>query len=91
MKRGSWTKAVGLILAMVMTQGGCIDPRGQSNARLRAYTLIGEETVIDPATGDTLVTSHWEYDDGYRTTTKRRIPRGNEDRRLERPPPRVAD
>lgn len=91
MKRRGWTRAIGLILVMLATQGGCIDPRGQSSARLRAYTLVGEERVIDPATGETVVTSVWEYDDGYRTTTKRRIPRGSEDRRLERPPPRIAD
>ncbi|WP_395016710.1 hypothetical protein [Dongia sp.] len=91
MKRGGWIKAIGLIMAMVTTQGGCIDPRGQSNARLRDYSLIGEEKAIDPETGDTVVTSHWEYEDGVTTTTKRRIPRGHEDRRWDRPPPRVVD
>lgn len=86
---------MGLVLLMLATQGGCIvDPWGQSNARLLDYTLTGEETRIDPATGDKIIVSYWEYEDGVTTTTTKRIPRGNEERQWDRPPrpqPRVVD
>ena len=51
------------------------------------YTKGSRETEIDPATGDTIVTQHWIYDDGGHTVTFARIPRGNTDRRREPPPP----
>jgi hypothetical protein len=91
---GGIVKGVGLVAAMILTQA-CVDPRTQSNARIVSYERTGEERAIDPATGETVITSHWEYDDGYKTTTKRRIPRGTEerqqDRERDRPPIRVSD
>jgi len=88
MKRGTIVRAVGLILAMVVLQA-CTDYRGQSNARLLKYKLIKDETTIDPVTGETVMTSTWEYEGGggYTTTTTKRIPKGNEQRRYDRPPP----
>ncbi|HVO00582.1 MAG TPA: hypothetical protein VMT54_00185 [Candidatus Cybelea sp.] len=77
-------------LGMVLAIRGCAVPY-QSNARLLKYELVGEQTTMDPATGETIVTSTWKYEDGYTTTTQERLPRGNEQRRAERPPPRVVD
>ena len=94
MNCGAFSRSAGLILALLATLGGCADPRGQSNARLVGYTLTGEERSIDPATGETVITSHWEYADGVKTTTTKRIPRGTEERQWDRPPrpePRVVD
>jgi hypothetical protein len=51
-----------------------------------SYEKTGEETTVDPATGDTLITTHWEYEDGATTTTHDRIPHdGNEQRRAQPP------
>ncbi|GAB2179527.1 hypothetical protein [Dongia sp. agr-C8] len=94
MMQGRVLKAFGLISVMILTQAfACADPRGQSNARIIRYDLTAEERVIDPLTGETVITSHWEYEDGYKTTTVKRIPRGNEVRRWDRarPEPRVTD
>jgi hypothetical protein len=53
------------------------------------YRLIGDDTVIDPATGETVVTSHWQYENGETTTTTRRYPRGTEWRRRDEPKERT--
>jgi hypothetical protein len=47
-------------------------------------------TEVDPATGDTVITQYWVYDDGVSAVTFKRIPRGNTDRRREAPPPPQA-
>jgi len=75
-------------LTMALCLRGCA-PLVQSNARLLEYKLIKDETTIDPLTGETVMTSTWQYEGGgnYTTTTTKRIPRGNEQRRGERPPP----
>ena len=87
MKFGTSLQVAGLILAMFATQGATCDTR-QSNARLLKYNLIKDETTIDPVTGETVMTSTWEYEGGghYTTTTTKRLPKGNEQRRNERPP-----
>ncbi len=85
MKR--FLKPIGLILAMIALQGATCDPR-QSNAGLLKYKLVKDETTIDPVTGETVMTSTWEYEGGggYRTTTTKRLPKGNEQRQWDRPP-----
>jgi hypothetical protein len=82
------------ILAMTVLLHGCADPRGQSNAQLWDYEEVGQERTIDPVTGDVIITSFWRYEDGVTTTTKKRIPKGNEERQYDRPPappPRAFD
>lgn len=92
MRLASILRPLGLVLAMLATQGGCDPNARESNARLLTYTLTGEERAIDPETGETVITSHWQYEDGYNTTTIKRIPRGNEERQSDlRPAPRVVD
>jgi hypothetical protein len=93
MKFSTSLKVAGLILALFATQGATCDPR-QSNARLLGYKLISDERTIDPATGEVVLISHWEYSDGLKTTTKKRLAPGTEERQWERPPrpePRVVD
>lgn len=72
---------------------GCFPGEQRSNARLIPYHHVGTQRVVDPKTGDLVVTSTWQYEDGYTATTTRRIPRGNEDRRNDAPRPeaRVTD
>jgi hypothetical protein len=49
-----------------------------------SYQKTGEERTVDPVSGDTLITTHWEYEDGVTTSTQDRIPHGsNEQRRTE--------
>ena len=94
MARGAFLGPVGLIVALCVTLGACADPRGQSNARLIDYRLVSEERAIDPNTGEIIITSHWEYADGVKTTTTKRIPRGTEERQWDKPPrpaPRAVD
>jgi hypothetical protein len=47
------------------------------------YTLVSQETTVDPVTGDITRTFHWEYTDGHKTTTTDTIRKGeaNEQRR----------
>ena len=79
------TALAGLTTALCLR--GCA-PLVQSNARLLKYHLVKDETTIDPQTGETVLTSTWEYEGGggYTTTTTKRLPRGTEQRRGERAP-----
>jgi hypothetical protein len=74
-------------LAMALCLRGCA-PLVQSNARLLKYHLVKDETTIDPQTGDTIMTSTWQYEGGggYTTTTTKRFPRGARQNDWERPP-----
>ena len=71
-------------LTMILCLRGCVVV--ESNARLLEYKLLKDETTIDPQTGETVMTSTWLYESGWTQTTTKRIPRGNEQRRGERPP-----
>jgi hypothetical protein len=66
---------------------GCA-PLVQSNARLLEYHLLKDERTIDPQSGDTIMTSTWQYEGGggYTTTTTKRIPRGARQSDWDRPP-----
>jgi len=74
-------------LVVALALHGCA-PVAESNARLLEYHLVKDETTIDPVTGETVLTSTWEYEGGggYRVTTTKRLPRGTEQRRGERAP-----
>ena len=87
------TALAGLTVAVCVR--GCA-PLVQSNARLLEYKLIKDETTIDPVTGETVMTSTWEYEGGggYTTTTTKRFPRGARQSdwdRPARPAPVVVD
>jgi hypothetical protein len=56
--------------------------------------LTGNTVEIDQATGDTLITSYWQYHNGATAMTFKRIRRGNTDRRrdyADPPPARIRD
>jgi hypothetical protein len=84
---------IGLSFALAASLSGCsvFFPLGYE----LGWQETGRETVVDPATGDTVRTFHWRYDDGHVTTTTDVIPRGqNTDRRQTvrpTPPPRRSE
>ena len=84
-----------MVSAMAAIACGCVVANPEiSHAQMIRYHHVSKRTAIDPKTGETIITSTWQYDDGYTTTTTKRIPRGNEDRRGERAPrptPRFRD
>jgi hypothetical protein len=73
MKRGGFTRAIGLVMVMVMTQAfACADPARDRSYEVKAK-LVRTETVIDPVTGDATTYSHWEYEDGGKWVTEDRF------------------
>ncbi|HVM82321.1 MAG TPA: hypothetical protein VMW18_00425 [Candidatus Binatia bacterium] len=82
-KRRHRTAALCLGLAVLL--GACEMPPPPGGMRLMSYKLISDEAVVDPATGETIVTSHWQYENGETTTTSKRYPRGTEWRRNDHP------
>jgi hypothetical protein len=74
----------GIALSLALSFYGC------TGVRTSEYRQTGQTVEVEPGTGDTLITSYWQYDDGHTTATYKRIPRGNTDRRNERPPPPEA-
>ena len=72
------------VLAAFLSLHGCL-----AFGTALDYNLVGEETTIDPVTGDVTRTFHWEYTDGYETTTTDTIRKGedHENRRADRPTP----
>ena len=80
------TALAGLTTALCLR--GCA-PLEQSNARLLQYHLVKDEKTIDPQTGDTIMTSTWQYEGGggYTTTTTKRFPRGARQSDWDRPAP----
>jgi hypothetical protein len=84
MKRGGFTRAIGLLIGMILLQAGACDPHGGG------YTELSRSVETDPATGDTIVTVYWQR--GSQTTaTFKRIPKGNTDRRTDPLPPVASD
>ena len=53
------------------------------------YKLVGQESTTDPITGDVTRVFHWQYTDGYQTTTTDTIRKGeaNESRSGDEPRP----
>ena len=78
--------ALVLAATVLMTVSGC-------GPRVREYWPTGRLVETDPATGDTVITQFWRFDNGETTVTFKRIPRGNTDTRRDAPPPaaRIAD
>jgi hypothetical protein len=70
-----------LVLGLVLALGAC------EGGREANYRPNGRTVEIDPATGDTIITQFWKYDNGATAVTFKRIPRGNSDRRNEAPVP----
>ena len=76
------------MLCFGLALAACEVPPPPPGMRLMDYKLLGDDVVVDPATGETVVTSHWQYENGETTTTTKRYPRGNEWRRRDSPPDR---
>jgi len=70
-------------LALALMVGGCA-------AAKPGYQLLNETSEIDPATGDTILTSYWTLAGGTTAVTSKRIKRGNEQRRTDHPLPPAA-
>ncbi len=81
-------KGLALILALIapLVLAACQKPP-------IGYRQNGRLVETDPATGDTVITQYWMYDNGASAVTFKRIPKGNTDGRGEPPPPeaRFAD
>ena len=74
MKRGGFTRAIGLIAAMIMTQAfACEDPMRIDRSYEVKAKLAKTETVIDPITGEATIYSYWEYTDGVTLKTEDRF------------------
>jgi hypothetical protein len=73
MKRGGFTRAIGLVAAMIMTQAfACENPARDRSYEVKAK-LVKTETVIDPITGEATIYSYWEYTDGVTLKTEDRF------------------
>ena len=70
-----------LVLALILALGAC------SAVKQIGYQKNGQTVETDYATGDTIITQYWKYDDGAQGVTFKRIPRGNRDMRGEPPAP----
>jgi hypothetical protein len=95
MKHGAFTRAIGLVAAMIMTQAfACEDPTRIDRSYEVKAKLVKTETVIDPVTGATTMYSYWEYADGVTLKTEDRFKKDTpvEQRRgTSRPPVRTVD
>jgi hypothetical protein len=95
MTRGGFTRAIGLVMAMIMTQAfACADPHAIDSTREVKAKLVKTETVIDPITGEATVFSYWKYEDGGTWKTEDRFKKDTpvEHRRAtSRAPIRVVD
>jgi hypothetical protein len=81
---GLMSKLRKTVLAAFLSLHGCL-----AFGTVLDYKLMSEETTIDPVTGDVTRTFHWQYTDGYETTTTKTIRRGEdvEQRQGDRPTP----
>jgi len=84
--RGLKGLALALALMAPLALAGCQKPP-------IGYRENGRLVETDAATGDTVITQYWMYDNGASAVTFKRIPKGSSDRRGEPPPPeaRFAD
>lgn len=73
--------AIVMLAPLVLLAPGC------AVVKTIDYEKTGETRAVDPITGETVVTAYWRYADGVQTTTFLRIPKGNEQRRNDRPLP----
>jgi hypothetical protein len=71
---------------MLLAGAGLLAP-GCAVVKTIGYEKTGETRKIDAITGETVVTAFWRYADGVETVTLLRIPKGNEQRRNDRPLP----
>jgi hypothetical protein len=87
-----WCTMLALTCTLVLS--ACAAPPPPSSAYTVYAHLVGKpEITIDPATGDRIRTTNWEFDDGYKTTSVERIQVGGDNefrRNLPEPRPRVV-
>ena len=70
MRRAAFLRPIGLVVALSLTQFGCLDPRAYDRGRVSKAHIVKVDTVIDPDTGRVTLLTHWQYDDGVTVTTE---------------------
>jgi hypothetical protein len=75
------------LTAVVMLASPVLLAPGCAVVKTISYEKTGETREVDAITGETVVTAYWRYSDGVQAMTFLRIPKGNEQRRNDRPLP----